>query len=165
MDPSAGSAVGNGVGVVVNLAAGTMQSATDSVTATSTYQRFGVSNGSDTLRSIEGVNGTQFDDVYDATGFGSTSTNAGSLGKYNLFMPSAGNDSITGNGATELDYLNVYTSMNADLAAGLVWGDVQTGLDTITGGVFAISGGQADDVLLGGGPGRTAEPALRTLHR
>ena len=53
-------------GITVDLAAGTVTG--------------DASVGTDTLRSIELMRGTNFNDTYDATGFGSGSTNAGSDG-------------------------------------------------------------------------------------
>jgi hypothetical protein len=58
-------------GIAVHLAAGT-------VTGDATI-------GTDTLRSVEAVRGTNFADVYDATGFSGISTNAGSSGTFNNF--------------------------------------------------------------------------------
>ena len=52
-------------GITVNLAAGTVTG--------------DASVGSDTLRNVEGVRGTHFDDTYNAVGFNGGSTNAGSL--------------------------------------------------------------------------------------
>ena len=60
--------------------------------------------GTDTLRSIEAVRGTSFTDTYDATGFSGISANAGSNGTFNEFEGMAGNDTITGNGNTRLQY-------------------------------------------------------------
>jgi hypothetical protein len=41
--------------------------------------------GTDTLRGIEAVRGTSFNDIYDATGFSGSSANAGSSGTFNQF--------------------------------------------------------------------------------
>src|SRR5262249_14068383 len=79
-------------GITGNLAAGTVTG--------------GSGVGSDTLRSIEGVRGTDFADSYNATGFTASSTNAGSDGvnehgaAFNEFEGMGGNDTITGNGNT-----------------------------------------------------------------
>ena len=58
--------------------------------------------GTDMLRSVESVRGTNFADVYDATGFNGGSTNAGSFGTFNNFDGAGGNDSIIGNGNTRI---------------------------------------------------------------
>ena len=79
-------------GITVNLAAGTVTG--------------DASIGTDTLRSVEAVRGTNFADTYDATGFGGGSTNAGSIGTFNDFDGVGGNDTIIGNGNTRIQYSN-----------------------------------------------------------
>src|SRR6185436_920892 len=85
-------------GVTINLAAGTVVG--DS------------SIGTDTLRSIEGARGTRFSDIFDATGFSASSTNAGSAGvdntgaAFNEFDGLGGDDIIIGNGNTRIAYIN-----------------------------------------------------------
>ena len=65
----------------------------------------------DTLRSIERVVGTNSDDIFNATGFGASSINAGSIGvgaasdgTLNEFEGLGGNDFVTGNGNTRVSY-------------------------------------------------------------
>ncbi len=58
-------------GITVNLAAGTVTG--------------DASVGTDTLRGVEGVRGTQFADTYNAVGFNAGSANAGSLGRLQQF--------------------------------------------------------------------------------
>src|SRR5258707_4166084 len=77
-------------GITVHLAAGT-------VTGDATV-------GTDTIRHVEAARGTNFNDVFDATGFSDTSTNAGSSGTFNDFGGAGGNDTIIGNGNTRLNY-------------------------------------------------------------
>ena len=101
------------------------------------------------MQSVELVRGTNFDDTYDATGFGGGSTNAGSNGTYNEFEGMGGNDTITGNGNTSLVYYNATAGVTVDLAAGTVAGDASVGNDTITGGVTQLTGSQFDDTLQG----------------
>ena len=130
-------------GITVNLAAGTVVG--------------DASVGTDTLRSIEAVRGTNFADVFDATGFTTSSTNAGSAGTlsngaaFNEFEGMGGNDSITGNGNTRISYINATEGVTVDLASptvpgstgiahGTAPGDVAgIGTDTIFGGVNASS--------------------------
>ena len=58
-------------------------------------------NGTDTLRSIEGIQGTNGADTYDATGYGlAGALNVGNNGTFNQFEGLGGNDTITGNGNT-----------------------------------------------------------------
>jgi Ca2+-binding RTX toxin-like protein len=127
-------------GIAVNLAAGTVTG--DPVI------------GLDTLRSIEGIRGTNLADTYDATGFGAGSTNAGSLGTFNNFDGQGGDDTITGNGNTRLQYTNSLAAVTVDIANGLAYGtaagDVaQVGTDHFTG-VNAALGSMFDDTMLGG---------------
>ena len=66
-----------------------------------------VSIGTDTLRSIELVRGTNFADTYDATGFDQAGAlNIGNSGTFNEFEGLAGDDIITGNGNTRRDLLS-----------------------------------------------------------
>ena len=137
-------------GITVNLAAGTVVG--------------DASVGTDTLRSIESVRGTNFDDSYVATGFGRTSAiNIGSPGTFNEFEGLGGNDSITGNGNTRISYVNATDGVTVDLnsptvgvpgstgiAFGTVAGDVAgIGTDTIFGGVNSIIGSSFADTLSG----------------
>ena len=80
-------------GIVVHLAAGT-------VTGDATV-------GTDTIRNVEAARGTNFDDVFDATGFGGVgAVNVGSSGTFNDFGGAGGNDTVIGNGITRLNYSN-----------------------------------------------------------
>ena len=141
--------------ITVNLAAGTVVG--------------DASVGTDTLRSIEAVRGTDFNDVYDATGFTASSTNAGSAGvnntgaAFNEFEGLGGNDTITGNGNTRISYINAKAGVTVDLASptvgipgstgiahGTAPGDVAgIGTDTIFGGVNSIIGSNFADTLSG----------------
>ena len=125
--------------------------------------------GTDTLRSIEAVRGTDFADVYDATGFTALSTNAGTAGTdgtgaaFNEFEGMGGDDSITGNGNTRISYINATAGVTVDLASptsgepgstgvahGTAPGDAAgIGTDTIFGGVNAIIGSGFGDTLYG----------------
>jgi Ca2+-binding RTX toxin-like protein len=121
-------------GITVHLAAGT-------VTGDATV-------GTDTLVSVEAVRGTNFADVYDATGFSGSSTNAGSLGTFNEFTGEGGNDTIIGNGNTRLGFNNATAGVTVDIAAGTADGDASVGHDTFTG-VNAIMGSMFADSLSG----------------
>ncbi|SDK25260.1 MULTISPECIES: VCBS domain-containing protein [Bradyrhizobium] len=126
-------------GITVHLAAGT-------VTGDATI-------GTDTLRSVEAVRGTNFADVYDATGFSGTSTNAGSSGTFNNFDGEGGNDTIIGNGNTRIQYSQSLAAVTVDLALGTAHGTAagdiaNVGTDTFTG-VNAVMGSMFDDTLLG----------------
>jgi Ca2+-binding RTX toxin-like protein len=121
-------------GITVNMAAGTVDG--------------DASVGHDTLRSIEAIRATDFADTYDATGFSNLSTNAGSNGTFNEFEGLGGNDTITGNGNTRIDYINATAGVTVDLVAGTATGDASVGTDTFTG-VNAIQGSYFADTLLG----------------
>ena len=125
-------------GISVNLAAGTVVG--------------DASVGTDTLQSIELVRGTQFDDIYTAVGYNSD-TNAGSGGTFNQFEGMGGNDTITGNGNTRIDYNFALAAVTVDLALGTahstVADDAGVGNDIILGGVNAVRGSSYNDSLYG----------------
>ncbi len=136
-------------GITVNLAAGT-------ITANNPLD---LSIGTDTLRGVEGVRGTNFDDIYNASGFSGTSTNAGSLGTFNNFDGAGGNDTIVGNGNTRIQYSNALAAVTVDIALGTAQGTVSgdaanVGTDSFTG-VNSIMGSMFDDTLLGSGNNET----------
>ncbi|MCK1698913.1 VCBS domain-containing protein [Bradyrhizobium sp. 144] len=118
--------------------------------------------GTDTLRSIESVRGTNFADSYTATGFGGGSTNAGSNGTFNEFVGMGGDDSIVGNGATRVSYINATGGVVVDLQTGAVAGtgtadgDASTGHDTFSG-VNAVQGSMFGDTLRGSNSTATTE--------
>ena len=126
-------------GISANLAAGTVTG--------------DASVGTDTLRSIELVRGTQFNDTYTAVGFGSSSTNAGSGGTFNQFEGMGGDDTITGNGNTRVDYNFALAAVTVDLAAGTghstIADNAGVGNDTILTGVDSVRGSSFNDSLSG----------------
>lgn len=119
--------------------------------------------GTDTLRGIEGIKGTQFVDIYDARGFSSRSTNGGTRGDFNSFQGLGGNDTIYGNGATRVSYDDSMVAVSVDMSTGIGRalnaadrvGDMAmvVGVDTFSG-VYRIRGSALGDSLLGGGAGR-----------
>ncbi|UPK37904.1 hypothetical protein IVB18_11715 [Bradyrhizobium sp. 186] len=123
-------------GIAVNLAAGT-------VTGDATI-------GTDTLRSVEAVRGTNFADIFDSTGFSGTSTNAGSSGIFNNFEGMGGNDTIIGNGNTRLQYTQSSAGVTVDFLAGTAIGDASVGTDTFSG-VNAVMGSMFADTFSGSG--------------
>ena len=104
--------------------------------------------GTDTLRSIEQISGTNFADIFDATGFSGSSINAGSNGTFNLFTGFGGDDIIIGNGNTQIFYSLATGAVTVDIAGGVADGDVSTGHDTFSG-VFSVVGSNFNDVILG----------------
>ncbi|WBL77252.1 Ig-like domain-containing protein [Bradyrhizobium xenonodulans] len=134
--------------IIVDLAAGTVVG--DS------------SVGSDILQGVELVRGTRFADTFDATGFNGSSTNAGSYDTFNTFEGMAGNDTVTGNGNTRVDYSHALAAVTVDLTAGtgqgVAAGDVAgVGFDTFTGGVNSIRGSNFNDTLFGSNNATGAE--------
>ncbi len=118
-------------GISVNLAAGVVTG--------------DASVGTDTLRSIESIQGTGFADVYNAVGFGQAGAlNVGNNGTFNQFEGLAGDDIITGNGNTRLIYSNATSGVTVNMAAGTVTGDASVGTDTFTG-VNSVTGGNFVD--------------------
>ena len=112
-------------GISVNLAAGVVTG--------------DASVGTDTLRSIESIQGTGFADVYNAVGFGQAGAlNVGNNGTFNQFEGLAGDDIITGNGNTRLIYSNATSGVTVNMAAGTVTGDASVGTDTFTGATSPI---------------------------
>ncbi len=141
---------GGGLGVNVDLGAGTATGRDAAALALF---------GTDTLRSIESIRGTNAADIFDASGFSSVSTNSGGdQGNFNEFQGFGGNDTITGNGNTRVSYQNANAAVTVDLAAGTAQstagGDAAgVGVDTITGGVVWVRGSNFNDTLNGSANG------------
>jgi Ca2+-binding RTX toxin-like protein len=106
--------------------------------------------GTDTLRSIEAIRGTNFADTFDATGFGADSTNAGSLGTLNQFEGMGGDDTIIGNGHTRIVFFNATSGVTVNLATGTADGDASVGHDTFSG-VNAVIGSDFADTITASG--------------
>jgi Ca2+-binding RTX toxin-like protein len=144
-----------GSGITVHLATGTVDSA-DEVTAANI--------GTDTLRSIDSVMGTNANDIYDATGFDASAVNLPDFFNsasptpqgFNEFIGSGGDDTITGNGNTRAGYefANGAVTVNLANGSGTADGDGSTGHDTFTGGVQAVIGSSFGDTIVGGGGGQ-----------
>ncbi|WP_300341735.1 calcium-binding protein, partial [Accumulibacter sp.] len=142
-------------GITVNLAAGTVTS-TD------------VKVGTDTLREIEDVIGSNLADTYNAAGYGGSSVNRNSWGhSWNIFTPNGGDDDITGNGDTRVSYTGVGGAITVDLS-GLTAPGVKVkivtaftddplrsayapGTNVQGSGIDGAQGGSYDDTLIGGG--------------
>jgi Ca2+-binding RTX toxin-like protein len=121
-------------GITVDLAAGTVT---------------GVSSGTDTLRNVEAVQGTNFADTFDATGYGEVGAlNIGAFGTFNDFEGLGGNDIIIGNGNTRITYLGASGGVNVDLVAGIVTGNASVGTDTVSG-IARVRGSNFNDVIVG----------------
>src|SRR6185436_1540572 len=127
-------------GISVDMAAGT-------VTGDATV-------GTDTLRSIESVRGTNFADSYVATGFdvganfGSFSLGDNVSAAFNDFEGLGGDDVIVGNGGTRINFSSATAGVTVDLTAGTASGDASVGNDTFTG-VARVRGSNSGDTILG----------------
>src|SRR5258708_36538022 len=129
----------------------------------------GTSVGTETVRSIENIRGTDFADVYVAIGFNQTSLNNAQdipiqSTINNTFEGGGGDDTIvgssgaqvsysTGNGGTQISYLHALGGVTDDLRAGTAHGtaanDVaHVGTDSFTQ-VSGVLGSHYDDTLLG----------------
>jgi Ca2+-binding RTX toxin-like protein len=123
------------IGINVHLAAGLVTGDSDLT-------------GTDSLQGIESVIGSVLGDVFDARGFGSGSTNAGSLGTLNEFEGHAGNDTIFGNGNTRVAFYSAQEAVTVDLATGTAIGGASVGTDTFTG-VNRVRGSDFGDTIKG----------------
>ena len=121
--------------ILVSLAAGT-------VTGDATV-------GIDTLRSIEIVTGTNAGDTYDASNFSNSSANAGSNGTFNVFLGMGGDDTITGNGNTQVQYaFNTTGGVSIVLGAngsGSASGNSSVGHNSFISGVNNVVGSASAD--------------------
>jgi Ca2+-binding RTX toxin-like protein len=126
--------------ITVNLAAGTVQG--------------DASVGTATLRSIEAVQGSDFADSYDATGYGAAgAANVGNNGTFNEFEGGGGNDTIIGNGSTRIAFYNAAAGVTVNLTTnssqGTAGGDVAfVGTDTFSG-ISAVAGSAFADSITG----------------
>ena len=114
--------------------------------------------GTDTLRRIEGVVGTNFTDTYDATGFALPGAlNVGDIGTTNEFEGMGGNDTIIGSGDTRIVFGRATGAVTVNLALGVATGNASVGSDTITGGVTRVRGSNFDDIIVGNSANNTLE--------
>ena len=89
-------------------------------------------------------------DTYNASAF------TGASGPFNQFLGNGGNDTITGNGSTQLYYGAATAGISATLNAGgsgTIVGDSSVGSDTINGGVKNIVGCNFNDTFTLNSPG------------
>jgi Ca2+-binding RTX toxin-like protein len=104
--------------------------------------------GHDTFTGgVNTANGSNFDDAYDAHLFNS--------GFFNSFLGQGGNDTITGNGATQIQYNNATGGVSVNLSTGIATGDASVGTDTITGGVNNVLGSNLADTIIGSSANET----------
>ncbi|MBY0322259.1 MAG: VCBS domain-containing protein [Reyranella sp.] len=113
--------------------------------------------GIDKLYGVEAIRGSLLNDTYDATGFNSGNAlntffeGPFASANFNRFTGYAGNDTITGNGQTQLDYRSAEAGITVTFTghgSGTVSGDASVGTDTFTG-VYGIRDSAYDDVITG----------------
>jgi len=110
------------------------------------------SAGLDTLLDVEQFTGSNFADTFNVGLFLSGSSPGGFVGNFNAFEGRGGDDTISGNGATRIEYTGAASGVTVNLANGKATGDaVSVGTDTFTG-VAQVRGSSFDDTLLGGNP-------------
>ncbi|MBL4720159.1 MAG: hypothetical protein JKY20_03380, partial [Alphaproteobacteria bacterium] len=100
--------------------------------------------GIDTIRHIDEIIGSSFDDIYTAD-----NTHVGNFNQFNSFRGLGGNDTITGNGFTRVSYQGATDAVTVDLLAGSAIGNDSVGTDTFLGGVTRVRGSAFGDTLLG----------------
>jgi Ca2+-binding RTX toxin-like protein len=105
--------------------------------------------GTDSLDGVELFTGSDLVDTYIATGFLSASAPGGFLSNFNAFEGRSGNDSITGNGGTRLEFTGATSGVTVDFVLGSATGDASVGSDSFTG-VNAVRGSSFADFLYGG---------------
>ena len=123
----------------------------------------GAHTGTDTLRSVEAVWGTDFADSFNAIGFGASSANEGSFGGFNEFEGGGGDDQIIGNGNTRVSYTHatggVVITLGASGSGGAV-GNESVGHDSFFGINITVAharGSEFNDVITGNGAANTLE--------
>ncbi len=109
--------------------------------------------GLDTLLDVEQFTGSNFVDNFSVGSFLSGSSPGGFLSNFNSFEGRGGNDVITGNGGTRIEYSGAVNSgVTVNLATGIATGDASSvGTDSFSG-VNQVRGSSFDDTLTGGNP-------------
>jgi Ca2+-binding RTX toxin-like protein len=120
--------------------------------ATNTGTATGGGVGSDMLVDVDNFTGSDYADIYRAGLFSSNSLPGGFFSSFNAFEGRAGNDMITGNGNTRVDYTSATGAVNVSFASGQATGDASVGTDTFVGGVNLVRGSAFADMLIGGNP-------------
>src|SRR5204863_368399 len=93
------------------------------------------------------------------TGFNGVSA-AGSFGTFNGFQGQGGNDTINGNGSTQIQFNNATAGVTINLQAGTAVGDASVGQDTFNG-VNNVQGSNFGDTY--NAPGFTGALAAYTI--
>ena len=145
-------------GVYANLTTGVSKDLADHRVGTSA-DAAGV--GVDSFTNIERLNGSINDDYLTAVGFGVT-VGAGNVSTTrntsNMLWGGRGNDTIVGNGDTELTYSDsgATSGVVVDLQARTATSDY-SGADSIEGGIIAVTGTSFADRIKGANTNRSGE--------
>jgi hypothetical protein len=145
-------------GVYVNLAAGVSKSIADYLNGTSLDAS---AVGVDSFTNIERINGSSYGDYITAVGFGVTANAANmstSRNTSNIIWSGGGNDTVEGNGDTELAFNDngATSGVVVDLQAGTAT-SAYSGSDVISGGIIGVTGSKHADRIKGANTNRSGE--------
>ena len=145
-------------GVYVNLTAGVSKSIADYLNDTSADAS---AVGVDSFTNIERINGSSHGDYLTAVGFGVTASAANmstSRNTTNVIWGGLGDDTIVGNGDTELafDDNSATSGVVVDLALGTAT-SAYSGSDVISGGIISVMGSLHADRIKGANTNRSGE--------
>jgi Ca2+-binding RTX toxin-like protein len=125
--------------------------ATNAITATfgaTTSVTGDASIGTNNLSFVESLIGSNFNDIMTAQ-FGFT----GSFGNFVSFEGGDGNDTITGNGETRIEFWEANGGVTVNLATGTTFGSpsgaTNVGTDTLIGVINGVVGSEYDDNITG----------------
>jgi Ca2+-binding RTX toxin-like protein len=137
-------------GVYVDLASGTSKDVTDQLSNTAND----VANvGIDNFKNIERIEGSQYGDYLSAAGFGLTAgawNQSTTRNTYNVLYGGRGNDTLVGNGNTEInfDFIATTSGVVVDLQLGTAL-SAWSGIDSIAGGITNVTGTKFADRVRG----------------
>ncbi len=111
--------------------------------------------GTDTLVGVERVLGSRFNDIFiaDLAFDNGSASDSAARRQFNAFRGGDGDDDITGNGVTRLEYIDATSGVTVSLALGQgqatdMHVNAAIGIDTFTG-VFEVRGSRHNDILTG----------------
>lgn len=116
-----------------------------------------VTNGgsTDSLQSIEFIRGSNLADTYNAVNFGvsGNANNSSEGNNLNGFEGLGGNDTVTGNGNTRIEFTNATSGVTVTFntaTTGTAIGDASVGTDTFSA-VSRVRGSQHNDLIVNAG--------------
>jgi Ca2+-binding RTX toxin-like protein len=107
--------------------------------------------GFDTMSNVEQFTGSEYADTYTAGRFLSDAAPGGVLTSFNAFEGRGGDDLITGNGSTRVEYTNAAVAVTVNLGTGATTAEYapSVGTDTFKGGISWVRGSSFNDTLTG----------------